>query len=134
MPALRAPPPPQVCVPQLMAVTLTFPERVTEHNMEKLKQRVLNGARGERAVQASVCAVRTLCALCRLCGHLWCLYSRGIGERVSSATARLPHIGHARGRLPRRISTPFNRPLSPPRLTLSRRSTPFALAPPTAQA
>ena len=29
-----------------MALTLTFPERVTEHNIEKLKQRVLNGARG----------------------------------------------------------------------------------------
>lgn len=42
--------PPQVCVPQLMALTLTFPERVTEHNIEKLKQRVLNGGwRGERA-------------------------------------------------------------------------------------
>ena len=36
----------QVCVPQLMALTLTFPERVTEHNIEKLKQRVLNGERG----------------------------------------------------------------------------------------
>ena len=33
----------EVCVPQLMAVTLTYPERVTEHNMQKLKQRVLNG-------------------------------------------------------------------------------------------
>ncbi len=29
-----------------MALTLTFPERVTEHNIEKLKQRVLNGERG----------------------------------------------------------------------------------------
>lgn len=33
----------QVCVPQLMALVLTYPERVTEHNVEKLKQRVLNG-------------------------------------------------------------------------------------------
>lgn len=33
----------QVCVPQLMALVLTYPERVTEHNIEKLKQRVLNG-------------------------------------------------------------------------------------------
>ena len=34
----------QVCVPQLMALVLTYPDRVTEHNIEKLKQRVLNGA------------------------------------------------------------------------------------------
>jgi hypothetical protein len=33
----------QVCVPQHMAVVLTYPERVTTHNVEKLKQRVLNG-------------------------------------------------------------------------------------------
>jgi DNA-directed RNA polymerase beta' subunit len=33
----------QVCVPQLMALVLTYPDRVTEHNIEKLKQRVLNG-------------------------------------------------------------------------------------------
>ncbi|KAL4425069.1 hypothetical protein ABPG77_010383 [Micractinium sp. CCAP 211/92] len=33
----------EVCVPQLMALVLTYPERVTEHNIEKLKQRVLNG-------------------------------------------------------------------------------------------
>ena len=63
MPALRAPPPPQVCVPQLMAVTLTFPERVTEHNMEKLKQRVLNGAHAARAVR-TVQAVRASVRVC----------------------------------------------------------------------
>ncbi|WIA12568.1 hypothetical protein OEZ85_006229 [Tetradesmus obliquus] len=34
----------QVCVPLHMATVLTFPERVTEHNMAKLKARVLNGA------------------------------------------------------------------------------------------
>lgn len=34
----------EVCVPRLMALTLTYPERVTAHNMEKLKQRVLAGA------------------------------------------------------------------------------------------
>lgn len=34
---------PQVCVPQHMAVVLTYPERVTRHNMDKLRQRVLNG-------------------------------------------------------------------------------------------
>jgi hypothetical protein len=28
-----------------MATVLTFPERVTEHNMAKLKGRVLNGSR-----------------------------------------------------------------------------------------
>ncbi|KAG2499255.1 hypothetical protein HYH03_002834 [Edaphochlamys debaryana] len=33
----------QVCVPQHMAVVLTYPERVTRHNMDKLRQRVLNG-------------------------------------------------------------------------------------------
>ncbi|PSC73949.1 DNA-directed RNA polymerase III subunit rpc1-like isoform X2 [Micractinium conductrix] len=33
----------EVCVPQLMALVLTYPDRVTEHNIEKLKQRVLNG-------------------------------------------------------------------------------------------
>ncbi|PNW84960.1 hypothetical protein CHLRE_03g165750v5 [Chlamydomonas reinhardtii] len=33
----------QVCVPQHMAVVLTYPERVTRHNVEKLRQRVLNG-------------------------------------------------------------------------------------------
>lgn len=38
----------QVCVPQLMALVLTYPERVTEHNIEKLKQRVLNGGWQER--------------------------------------------------------------------------------------
>ncbi len=36
-------PPPQVCVPQHMAVVLTYPERVTPHNLDKLKARVLNG-------------------------------------------------------------------------------------------
>ncbi|GLC35764.1 hypothetical protein PLESTM_000363300 [Pleodorina starrii] len=33
----------QVCVPQHMAVVLTYPERVTRYNMDKLRQRVLNG-------------------------------------------------------------------------------------------
>jgi DNA-directed RNA polymerase III subunit RPC1 len=33
----------EVCVPQLMALVLTYPERVTEHNINKLKERVLNG-------------------------------------------------------------------------------------------
>ncbi|GIL99158.1 hypothetical protein Vretimale_4372 [Volvox reticuliferus] len=33
----------QVCVPQHMAVVLTYPERVTRHNMDKLRQRVING-------------------------------------------------------------------------------------------
>lgn len=33
----------EVCVPQLMALVLTYPERVTEHNIGKLKERVLNG-------------------------------------------------------------------------------------------
>ncbi|KAF5838068.1 hypothetical protein DUNSADRAFT_3438 [Dunaliella salina] len=33
----------QVCVPQHMAVVLTYPERVTVHNLDKLKLRVLNG-------------------------------------------------------------------------------------------
>jgi hypothetical protein len=31
-------------VPQHQAVVLTYPERVTPHNLEKLKARVLNGA------------------------------------------------------------------------------------------
>ena len=35
----------QVCVPRLMATTLTYPERITEHNMDKLRLRVLNGER-----------------------------------------------------------------------------------------
>lgn len=34
---------PQVCVPQHMATTLTYPERVTEYNIMKLKSRILNG-------------------------------------------------------------------------------------------
>jgi len=33
----------EVCVPKLMATSLTYPERVTEHNLGKLRQRVLNG-------------------------------------------------------------------------------------------
>ncbi|KAJ9527506.1 hypothetical protein QJQ45_025764, partial [Haematococcus lacustris] len=33
----------QVCVPQHMAVVLTYPERVTPHNRDKLKQRIING-------------------------------------------------------------------------------------------
>lgn len=33
----------QVCVPRHMATVLTYPERVTPHNLDKLKQRVLNG-------------------------------------------------------------------------------------------
>eukprot|EP00197_Chlamydomonas_leiostraca_P012021 CAMPEP_0202861128 /NCGR_PEP_ID=MMETSP1391-20130828/2625_1 /ASSEMBLY_ACC=CAM_ASM_000867 /TAXON_ID=1034604 /ORGANISM="Chlamydomonas leiostraca, Strain SAG 11-49" /LENGTH=1424 /DNA_ID=CAMNT_0049540457 /DNA_START=102 /DNA_END=4376 /DNA_ORIENTATION=+ len=33
----------QVCVPQHMAVVLTYPERVTAYNMEKLRLRVMNG-------------------------------------------------------------------------------------------
>lgn len=32
-------------MPQHMAVVLTYPERVTRHNMDKLRQRVLNGGR-----------------------------------------------------------------------------------------
>eukprot|EP00878_Enallax_costatus_P039925 GHUV01045868.1.p1 GENE.GHUV01045868.1~~GHUV01045868.1.p1 ORF type:complete len:639 (+),score=155.48 GHUV01045868.1:336-2252(+) len=34
----------QVCVPLYQAIVLTFPERVTEYNMAKLKGRVLNGS------------------------------------------------------------------------------------------
>jgi DNA-directed RNA polymerase III subunit RPC1 len=33
----------QVCVPLLQAMVLTYPETVTEHNISKLRQRVLNG-------------------------------------------------------------------------------------------
>ena len=33
----------QVCVPRHMAVVLTYPERVTQYNIEKLRRRVLNG-------------------------------------------------------------------------------------------
>ncbi|GAX79763.1 hypothetical protein CEUSTIGMA_g7204.t1 [Chlamydomonas eustigma] len=33
----------EVCVPQHMAVVLTYPERVTQYNIEKLRHRVLNG-------------------------------------------------------------------------------------------
>jgi DNA-directed RNA polymerase beta' subunit len=33
----------QVCVPLLQAMVLTYPETVTEHNINKLRQRVLNG-------------------------------------------------------------------------------------------
>ena len=32
-----------MCVPKHMAVVLTYPERVTAHNIEKLRRRVLNG-------------------------------------------------------------------------------------------
>lgn len=34
----------EVCVPQHMALRLTFPERVTEHNLHHLRLRILNGA------------------------------------------------------------------------------------------
>jgi hypothetical protein len=33
----------QVCVPLYQAIVLTYPERVTEYNITKLKTRVLNG-------------------------------------------------------------------------------------------
>ena len=33
----------EVCVPKLVAQILTFPDRVTEHNMDMLRQCVLNG-------------------------------------------------------------------------------------------
>lgn len=33
----------EVCVPKLVAQTLTFPDMVTDHNLEKLRQCVLNG-------------------------------------------------------------------------------------------
>ena len=33
----------EVCVPMHMATVLTYPERVTRHNLEKLRQRVING-------------------------------------------------------------------------------------------
>ena len=33
----------EVCIPQLVAMTLTYPERVTEHNLEELRTCVLNG-------------------------------------------------------------------------------------------
>ncbi len=33
----------QVCVPLHMATVLTYPERVTPHNLVKLRARVLNG-------------------------------------------------------------------------------------------
>lgn len=33
----------EVCVPKLVAQTLTFPDMVTDHNIEKLRQCVLNG-------------------------------------------------------------------------------------------
>jgi len=32
-----------VCVPKLVAQILTFPDCVTDHNVEKLRQCVLNG-------------------------------------------------------------------------------------------
>lgn len=35
----------EVCVPKLVAQILTFPDRVTEHNMDMLRQCVLNGER-----------------------------------------------------------------------------------------
>lgn len=34
----------QVAVPTHVALTLTYPERVTEHNVDRLRQRVVNGA------------------------------------------------------------------------------------------
>jgi DNA-directed RNA polymerase III subunit RPC1 len=51
--------PAQVCVPQHMAVVLTYPERVTRHNLDKLRQRVLNGAadRRSRGVYPSVAQI-----------------------------------------------------------------------------
>ena len=33
----------EVCVPKLVAQTLTFPDMVTDHNLEKMRQCVLNG-------------------------------------------------------------------------------------------
>ncbi|KAK9865213.1 hypothetical protein WJX84_010418 [Apatococcus fuscideae] len=33
----------EVCIPQLVAMTLTYPERVTEHNIDSLRQCVMNG-------------------------------------------------------------------------------------------
>ncbi len=33
----------EVCIPQLVAMTLTYPERVTEHNIARLRQCVANG-------------------------------------------------------------------------------------------
>lgn len=64
----------QVCVPQLMALVLTFPERVTEHNIEKLKQRVLNGgwlqATGRaRLLAAARCELRVSRGLLQRASH-----------------------------------------------------------------
>ena len=33
----------QVCIPRAVAMTLSYPERVTPHNIDKLRQRVSNG-------------------------------------------------------------------------------------------
>ncbi len=41
--------PRQVCIPRAVAMTLTYPERVTPHNIDKLRQRVSNGAHHRRA-------------------------------------------------------------------------------------
>lgn len=41
----------EVCVPQLMATTLTFPERVTQHNIQRLRKCIENGTCcGQRAL------------------------------------------------------------------------------------
>lgn len=45
-------------MPMLMATTLTFPERVTEHNMEKLKQRILNGENCVHTGVSTECVAR----------------------------------------------------------------------------
>jgi DNA-directed RNA polymerase beta' subunit len=38
-------------VPRHMAVVLTYPERVTSHNIEKLRTRIINGGAGRSAGQ-----------------------------------------------------------------------------------
>jgi DNA-directed RNA polymerase beta' subunit len=56
----------QVCVPLLQAMVLTYPETVTEHNINKLRQRVLNGgwvqgSEGRLCARAGRAAGRLAC-------------------------------------------------------------------------
>jgi len=46
----------EVCVPKLVAQILTFPDCVTDHNIEKLRQCVLNG----ESFIAACCSVTLL--------------------------------------------------------------------------
>ena len=81
----------EVVVPELMATVLTYPERVTEHNIEKLRRAVINGTQqhpGARFV-ISKDGHKSFLQVRVVGGVLWCFaIYRAVADAVASVSRR----------------------------------------------